>query len=186
MNDSLFLLTSNMSSDHQRIQQIKAHINQLLAELHLIQSSTKELLPFNLTINSQITTISEKKSRLNCPCPFLAAKSNGQAILHSTTVDPCSKNPSRKSTKKNLRLCSSTPERFVLAAQATSTPKRSLHSNHFQTSTPRRSQMPSNNLIPLKRLLYNHPKKSPYRHSVLPFSKRVKHLAPIDENPQWI
>lgn len=177
-----------MSSDHQRIQQIKSHINQLLAELHLIQSSTEEILPFNLTINSQITTISEKKSRLNYVCPFLSSKSNGQAILHSTTVDHCPKTSSRKSTtKKSLRISSTTPERFVLTAKATSTPKRSSHSNHFQTSTPRRSnQIPSNNLIPLKRLLYNHPKKSPYRHSIVPFSKRVKHLPSIDENPQWI
>jgi hypothetical protein len=185
MTDTLLLFTSTMSNDRQRIRQIKYHINQLLSELRMIESDNN-IQPLNISINSQLTTISHEENS----CPYLSYKQK-PAILHSTA-----NNEYRKKSNKFL---------FALSARATSTPKSSPHQKRIllkphHTSTPRRSKrastalaVPPNNIIPLKRLLYN---KKDYdqrnqhkrRHSAVPFSKRsiLPRLHPIDENPQWI
>ncbi|CAF2619977.1 unnamed protein product [Rotaria sp. Silwood2] len=181
MTDTL-LLTSTMSNDRQRIRQIKYHINQLLSELRIIESNNNHIQPLNISINSQLTTILHEENF----CPYLSCKQKA-AILHSTTNNQC-----RKKSKKFL---------FAASARATSTPKTSP--NHYRiilkphhTSTPRRSKRHStplalspNNIIPLKRLLYNKDyAQHKRRHSAVPFSKRsiLPRLHPIDENQQWI
>ena len=171
-----------MSNDRQRIRQIKYHINQLLSELRLIESDN-DMSPMNISINSQVTTISREENG----CPYLSHKPKS-AVLHSTT-----NNEHRKKSGKFL---------FALSARATSTPKSSpqqkrLSLKPHQTSTPRRSKhhstalpMPASNMIPLKRLLYNKKDREQHtrRHSAVPFSKRsiLPRLHPIEENPQWI
>ena len=139
-----------MSDDHQRIRQIKAHINQLFSELRRIEpnnQSLENLLPFN----SSFTTISHEKCLLDNQCPYL---SRPQAKFHSTTYHEYKKLQQRKMP------CLFSPKKdFLIFACATSTPKHSPNENislkaHL-TSTPRRNKRPSTNLIPLKRLLYN-------------------------------
>ncbi|CAF0861476.1 unnamed protein product [Rotaria sordida] len=173
-----------MSKDRQRIRQIKYHINQLLSELRMIESNNDIIQPLNISINSQLTTISHEENF----CPYLSCKQK-PVILHSTTNDEC-----RKKSKKFL---------FAASARATSTPKNSPNHNRIKlkphhTSTPRRTKRHStalaippnnNNIIPLKRLLYNKDyDQYKRRHSAVPFSKRsiLPRLHPIDENPQWI
>ncbi|CAF3660077.1 unnamed protein product [Rotaria sp. Silwood1] len=171
-----------MSNDRQRARQLKYHVNQLLSELRIIESNNNIPPPLNISINSQLTTITHEE---NC-CPLLPYKQK-PVILHSTTNNEC-----RKKSKKFL---------FAISIQATSTPKNSPNHNRFiikphYTSTPRRSKchsiglaLPSNNIIPLKRLLYNKDNKQhKRRHSSVPFSKRSNfpRLYPIDENSQWI
>lgn len=182
MTDTLLLVTSTMSNDRQRIRQIKYHINQLLSELRMIDSNN-QIQPLNLSINSQLTTISHHEDNF---CQYLSCKQK-PAILHSTTNHEC-----RKKSKKFS---------FAASARATSTPKSSPIHNRMilkphHTSTPRRSKrhstglgLPQNNIIPLKRLLYNKEyDQHKRRHSAVPFSKRsiIPRLHPIDENPQWI
>ncbi|CAF1323006.1 unnamed protein product [Rotaria magnacalcarata] len=183
MTDTLLLLSSTMSNDRQRIRQLKYHINQLLSELRMIESNNN-IQPLNISINSQLTTLSHGENF----CPYVSCKQK-PAILHSTT-----NNEYRKKTKKFL---------FAASARATSTPKSSPNHNRMMlkphhTSTPRRNNkrhstplaaMPTNNMIPLKRLLYNKDyDQHKRRHSAVPFSKRsiLPRLQPIDENPQWI
>lgn len=182
MADTHLLLASTISNDRQRIRQLKYHINQLLSELRMIESNDN-MQPLNISINSQLTTISHDENF----CPYLSCKQK-PAILHSTT-----NNEYRKKSKKFL---------FAASARATSTPKSSPNHNRmilkpYLTSTPRRSSkrhstplaLPTNNVIPLKRLLYNKDRdQHKRRHSAVPFCKRsiIPRLQPIDENPQWI
>jgi hypothetical protein len=193
MSDTFFFLSSTMSNDHERIREIKYHINQLLSELRLIEpnnSYLEKFQPFNITLNSSLTTISNEKCLLDHQCPYLSRK---QAILHSTTYHEYKKIQQRK---KCLTL---TPKRnFVALACATSTPKNSPNQNillkpHL-TSTPRRNKRQSTNFIPLKRLLYNNNnnnnnnkdfnrQRTSAKRSILP---RYSPLHPIDENPQWV
>jgi hypothetical protein len=179
MSDTLFLLTTTMSNDRQRIRQIKCRINQLLSELRMIEKDNHhQIPPLNISINSQLTNLSREENF----CPYISSKSK-QAILHSTT----NQEYQAKKSKKFL---------FAASARATSTPKSSpIHNRLFlqphQTSTPRRSKrhstgLPMNNLIPLKRLMYNKSNdQHKRRHSAVPFSKRPR-LHAIEENPQWI
>jgi hypothetical protein len=185
MSDTLsLLLTSIIPNKRQRIRQIKYHINQLVSELHHIESNNN-IQPLNITINSQLTILSHEEEDF---CPYLSTK-NKPVILHSTTNDEY-----RKKSKNFL---------FAPSARATSTPKSSPHQNRIllkphHTSTPRRSKrhltglaMQPNNMIPLKRLLYNKDfdqRTTKRRHSAVPFSKRslLPRLHPIEENPQWI
>jgi hypothetical protein len=176
-----------MSNDQERIRELKYHINQLLSELRLIEpnhNSLEEFPPFNITLNSSLTTRSnEKYGLVDHQCPYLTRQ---QTILHSTTYQEYKKLQQRK---KHYIL---TPKKnFVAFACATSTPKNSPNQNillkqpHL-TSTPRRNKRQSTNIIPLKRLLY-HKDVNRQRHSakrsILP---RYSSLHPIDENPQWI
>jgi len=187
MNDTLLFFSSTMSNNHERIREIKHHINQLLSELRLIEpnnSYLEKFQPFNTTINSSLSSISNEKCLIDNQCPYLSHK---QVILHSTTYHEYKKLQQRK---KYLIL--SPKKKFVALACATSTPKNSPNQNillkpHL-TSTPRRNKRQSTNIIPLKRLLYNNNKDSNrQRHSakrlILP---RYSPLHPIDENPQWI
>lgn len=187
MNDTFLLFSSTMSNNHQRIREIKYHINQLLSELHRIESnnnSFENVQPLNLSINS---SISNEKCLLNNQCPYLSCQ---QAILHSTTYHEYKKSSQRK---KHLII---TPKKnFVALACATSTPKHSPNQNSLflkphLTSTPRRNKRQSTNLIPLKRLLYNknnnkdsNQKRHSTKRAILP---HYNSLHPIDENPQWI
>ena len=171
-----------MSHDRQRIRQIKYHINQLLSELRLIESNSSDPIPpLNISISSQLTSLSQEENF----CPYISSKSK-PAILHSTTNQ-------EYRTKKSKRFL------FAASARATSTPKGSpIHHRILlppcQTSTPRRSKrhstaLPSNNIIPLKRLIYNKDyDQHKRRHSAVPFSKRsiLPRLHTIEENPQWI
>ena len=181
MSDTLLLLTSTISDDRQRIRQIKYHINQLLSELRMIDSDDN-IQPLDISLNSQLTTISHEEKI----CPYLSCKQKS-ARLHSTTNNEC-----RKKSKKLL---------FAPSARATSTPKSSPIHNKIllkphHTSTPRRSKrhstglpVSSNNMISLKRLLYNKDNdQHKRRHSAVPFSKRsiLPRLRPIEEDPQWI
>jgi len=98
-----------MSNDHERIRQIKYHINQLLSELHLIESNKNSLenfQPFNLTNNSSLTTISHEKCLLNNQCPYLSCK---HTRLHSTTYNEYKNLRQRKKLLK-----SSTKKIFLL------------------------------------------------------------------------
>jgi hypothetical protein len=190
MSGALLYFSSTMSNNHERIREIKYHINQLLSELRLIEPNNnylENIQPFNITMNSSLTTISNEKCLLDNQCPYLSRK---QKLLHSTTYHEYKKIQQRKkhfilSPKKN----------FVALACATSTPKNSPNQNillepHL-TSTPRRYKRQSTNFIPLKRLLYNNNNNNKdsnrQRHStkrsLLP---HYSHLHPIDENPQWI
>jgi hypothetical protein len=182
MTDNLLFLTPTMSNERQRIRQIKYHINQLVSELRMIESNDNHIQPLNISINSQLTTISQEE---NC-CPYLSSKQK-PAILHST------KNHEHRKKKSKKFL-------FAASARATSTPKSSpIHQKLIlkphQTSTPRRNKrhstaLPTNNIIPLKRLMYNkdYDQYNKRRHSAVPFSKRsiLPRLYPIEENPQWI
>ena len=181
MSDTLFLFTTSMSNDRQRIRQIKCHINQLLSELRLMESDNhhhQPIPPLNISISSQLTNLSHQENF----CPYLPSKPKS-GILHSTA----NQEYRSKRSKKFL---------FAASARATSTPKSSPIPNRIllhphQTSTPRRSKrhstaLPANNLIPLKRLMYNKDyDQHKRRHSAVPFSKRPR-LHAIEENPQWI
>ncbi|CAF3036504.1 unnamed protein product [Rotaria sp. Silwood2] len=189
MSDKVLFLSSAMSNKHERIQEIKYNINQLLSELRMIEPNNSYLenfQSFNITLNSSSTIITNEKCLLNNQCPYLFRK---QTKLHSTTYDEYRKICKRKkhlilSPKKNL---------FITSTCVTSTPKNSPNQNILLkpnlTSTPRRNKRQSKNIIPLKRLLYNNNDKfsNRQRHSIkrsiLP---RCSHLNPIDENPQWI
>jgi hypothetical protein len=172
-----------MSNNPERIHQIKSHINQLLLELHRIESNSNSS-SFNLPLNSSFTKISNEKCLLDNQCPYLSRQ---QTILHSTTYHEYKKLRQRKnhyilSPKKNL----------LAFACATSTPKKSSNENillkpHL-TSTPRRNKRPSTNFIPLKRLLYNHNSNNKDANRPRHSAKRtiLRPLHPIDENPQWI
>lgn len=177
------------SNDQQRIRQIKFHINQLLSELKAMESSV-EIPPLNLTIRSQLTDLSVEENS----CPYLLTKRKS-ARLHSTAH--------HQTTSRRKFL-------FAPSARATSTPKVSPSSfkrpSPLQTSTPRRTQRHStpltfspNQLIPLKRLLYNREQEqrvsigtTKRRHSAVPSSSKRKSLLPrlqcIEEDlsPQWI
>ena len=185
MNDSLLFFSSSMSRDHQRIQEIKHHINQLLAELQLMQA--KECRPpFYLSINSELTSVSQKKTRLDYPCcPCLSPKSDQQMRLHSTTLSENQK-VQRKKINKKLLFTPNSPKKLFLTARATSTPKSSPLPTtalaRYHTSTPRRSKR---HLIPLKRLLYNHDYPRYRPSAALPFARHTP-LHPIVENHQWI
>lgn len=171
-----------MSNDRQRIRHIKYHINQLLSELRLIDGNNSDIIPpLNISINSQLTNLSHDEQI----CPFISSKTK-PAILHSTTNQ-------EYRTKKSKKFL------FAASARATSTPKSSpVHQRillpPYQTSTPRRSKrhstaLPTNQIIPLKRLIYNKDyDQHKRRHSVVPFSKRsmLPRLQAIEENPQWI
>ncbi|CAF1029382.1 unnamed protein product [Adineta steineri] len=173
-----------MSNDHQRARQLKYHINQLLSELRMIESDNN-IRPLEISINSQLTTISHEDDY----CPYFSSKRK-RATLHSTT-----NNENRKKSKFS----------FDLSARATSTPKSSPQEKKillkpYHTSTPRRSKchtilspVPTNNMISLKRLLYNKKDKDQRhqhkrRHSAVPSSKRftLRRLTPIEENPLFI
>jgi len=143
--------------------------------------SHNTIQPLNISINSQLTTISHEENF----CPYLSSKKK-PPILHSTTNNEYR----RKKSKKFL---------FAASARATSTPKNSPIHNRISlkphyTSTPRRNKrhstnLPTNNIIPLKRLMYNKDyDQHKRRHSAVPFSKRsiLPRLHPIEENPQWI
>jgi hypothetical protein len=187
MNDTLLLFSSTMSNDHERIRQIKYHINQLLSELHRIESNNNSLenfQPFNLTNNSSLTTMSHEKCLLNNQCPYLSCK---HTRLHSTTYNEYKKFRQRK------KLLKSSPKKkfFAPSVCATSTPKNSPKEHillkHHLTSTPRRNKRQSTNIIPLKRLLYTNKDSNRQRYSI----KRsllpgYNSLNPIEENPQWI
>lgn len=193
MSDRLLVLSSTMSNEHERIREIKYHINQLLSELRTIEpdnSCLENFQPFNITINSSSTTLNNENFLLDNACPYLSRK---QAILHSTTYHEYRKNHKRK---KLLLLSSPKKNIFSNSICATSTPKHSpnqniLHKPHL-TSTPRHSKRQSTNMIPLKRLLYNNKnatnkisnrQRYSTKRSIIP---RYSHLNPIDENPQWI
>lgn len=176
MTDTLLVLTPTMANSRQRIRQIKYHINQLYSEWHMIESDSNHHQPLNISINSQVTTISQEENL----CPYLTCKKT-PAVLHST------KNNEYRKTKSKKFL-------FAASARATSTPKSSpvhirMSLKPHQTSTPRRNKrhstaLQTNNIIPLKRLMYNKDRnQNKRRHSAVPFSKR---LHPIEENPQWI
>ena len=184
MTDTLLLLTSNMSTDRQRVRQIKVHINQLLSELRSIESNVN-ISPFHLTINSQLTNLSHEAN----PCPHLSSKRKSTR-LHSTA-----NHEHRRKSKKSVFKSSPTKALFAPSARATSTPKVSPQQKKSpQTSTPLHSTafaFSPNQLIPLKRLLYNRehdPRPHKRRHSAVPFSKRsiLPRLHRIEENPQWI
>lgn len=178
-----------MSNEHERIRQIKYHINQLLSELRMIEPNCNYLenfQPFNITINSSLTTISHENCLLDKKCPYLSHK---QTILHSTTYHEHRKLYKRK----KILVTSPKKSHFTTSSCLTSTPKNSPTQNillkpHL-TSTPRRHKHQSSNIIPLKRLLYNKNKSSnnrqrySVRRSILP---HYNSLHPIDENPQWI
>jgi hypothetical protein len=172
------------NNNHERIRQIKSHINQLLIELHRIESNSNSPQNFR-SLNTSFTTISHEKCLLDHQCPYLSRQ---QTILHSTTYHEYKQIQQRK---KHYLI---SPKKNILAvACATSTPKKSSNENillkpHL-TSTPRRHKRSSTNFIPLKRLLYNQKNKDSNRlrhstkRSILP---RYSPLNPIDENPQWI
>ncbi|CAF3529300.1 unnamed protein product [Adineta steineri] len=184
MNDTLLFFSSPMSKNSKRIREIKYHINQLLTELYLIEPNNKtfeNFQPFNLTINSSLTTISHEKCLFDNQCPYLSCK---QAILHSTTYDEYKKVYQKQ--KKTFKI---SPKKNLFL---TSTPKTSSNENillkPYLTSTPRRNKHQSTDIIPLKRLLYNNKDSNRQRHStkrsIVP---RRSSLIPIDENyPQWI
>ncbi|CAF1540638.1 unnamed protein product [Adineta ricciae] len=157
------------------------HLNDIISEIHRLDNNCNIPL-MNFSISSQLTTVSQEEI---C-CPYLSHGSK-PAILHSTA--------NSEYRKKSSKMA------FAFAARATSTPKSSPQQTRLllkphQTSTPRRSKrhstvstLPANNIIPLKRLLYN--KKDNQhrrRHSAVPFPKRsiVPRLHPIEENQQWI
>lgn len=170
------------SNDQQRIRQIKFHINQLLSELRSMES-TVQIPPLNLTIHSQLTDLSVEENS----CPYLLTKRKS-ARLHSTAH-----HHHHGTRRKSV---------FAPSARATSTPKVSPKTTRrpspLRTSTPRHSTPFSssvNQIIPLKRLLYNHDADqrltaSKRRHSAVPSSKRksvLPRLKCIDEDlPQWI
>jgi hypothetical protein len=182
MSDTLLLLTTMMPNDRQRIRQIKCHINQLLSELRMIESENHQSIPpLNISINSQLTSLSHEENF----CQYLSSKQK-PAILHSTT-------------NQEYRIKKSKKFLFAASARATSTPKSSPVHNRIllqphQTSTPRRTKrhstaLPTNNIIPLKRLMYNKDyDQHKRRHSAVPFSKRsiLPRLHAIEEHPQWI
>ena len=174
-----------MSRDHHRIQEIKHHINQLLAELHLMQSQ-ESLPPFYLSINSELTSVSQKKTRLDQPCcPCLSSNSAQQRRLHSTMIRENEK-VQRKEIKKKLQFIPNSPKKICFTACATSTPKSSplptTALQRYHSSTPRRSKR---HLIPLKRLLYNQEYPRCRTSAGVPFARRNP-LHPIDEKHQWI
>jgi hypothetical protein len=174
-----------MSAERQRVRQIKVHINQLLSELRSIESDVN-ISPLHLTIHSQLTNLSHDDN----PCPYLSAKRKS-ARLHSTA-----NHEHRRKSKKPVFKSSPSKALFAPSARGTSTPKVSPQQRKSpQTSTPLHSTafaFSPNQLIPLKRLLYNRgehdsrPHKR--RHSAVPFSKRsmLPRLHRIEENPQWI
>jgi hypothetical protein len=165
--------------DRQRIRQLKCHINQLLSELDMIESENHHPIPpLNISISSQLTNLSHEEIF----CPYLSSKSKSTR-LHSTA----NREYRTKKSKKFL---------FAASARATSTPKSSpIHHRILlqphQTSTPRcrkrhSNVLPTNDPIPLKRLMYNKDyDQHKRRHSAVPFSKRPR-LHAIEENPQWI
>ena len=165
------------NNNHERIRQIKSHINQLLLELRRIDPNCNSPERFQ-SLNCSLTTISHEKCLLDHQCPYL---SHHQAIFHSTTYHEYKKLQQRQ---KHYFI---SPKRNLLAvACATSTPKQSPNENillkpHL-TSTPRRYKRSSTNSIPLKRLLYNQKNKESNRQRYS--TKRSRH--PIEENPQWI
>ncbi|CAF3418941.1 unnamed protein product [Rotaria sp. Silwood1] len=194
MSDKILFLSSTMSNKHERIREIKYHINQLVSELRMIEPNNNYLenfQPFNITLNSSSTIITNEKCLLNNQSPYLFRK---QTTLHSTTYHEYRKINKRKkklilSPKKNL---------FVTSSCVTSTPKNSPNQNILLqpnlTSTPRRNKRQLKNTIPLKRLLYNnknnnnnnkfsHRQQHLTKRSILP---HFNPLNPIDENPQWI
>ncbi|CAF1080675.1 unnamed protein product [Rotaria sordida] len=190
MSDKLLFLSSTMSNKHERIREIKYHINQLLSELHMIEPNNDYLenfRPFNITINSSSKIITNEKCLLNNQCPYLFRK---QTKLHSTTYHEYRKFYRRKkylilSPKKNP---------FITPSCVTSTPKNSPNQNKLLqphlTSTPRHNKRQSKNIIPLKRLIYNNNndkfsnrQRHSTKRSILP---HYSPLNPIDENPQWI
>jgi hypothetical protein len=185
MTDPFLFLSPTTSNVHQRIRQLKHHINQLKSEIRVIESvsnnNNNNIRPLNISINSQLTTISQEEKF----CPLLSCKQK-PAILHSTTNN-------EYRTKKSKKFL------FAASARATSTPKSSpIHNKIFlkphHTSTPRRSKrhstaLPTNNIIPLKRLMYNKDyDQHKRRHSAVPFSKRsiLPRLYLIQGTPQWI
>lgn len=176
-----------MSNQHQRIREIKSHINQLLSELRRIEPDQHTLENYP-PLNCSLTRSSQEKCLLDSQCPYLSRQ---QTIFHSTTYHEYKKLQQRK---KHFIL---TPKKtFHALACATSTPKNSPNQNTLLkphlTSTPRRHKRQSTNLVPLKRLLYknnqqqdkdaNRPRHSAKR-SMLP---RFSPLRPLDEQPQWI
>ena len=182
MSDTVLFYTTTMANDRQYARQLKHHVNQILSQLRVIDpKSFGAIPPLNISISSQLTSLSEDEHI----CPCISSKSK-PAILHSTTNQ-------EYRTKKSKKLL------FAPSAHATSTPKSSpIHQRillpPFQTSTPRRSKrhstaLPTNHLIPLKRLIYNKDcDQHKRRHSAVPFSKRsiLPRLQAIEENPQWI
>ncbi|CAF3402942.1 unnamed protein product [Rotaria socialis] len=188
MSDTLLFLSSTMPNEHERIRDIKCHINQLISELRIIEpnnSYLEKFQPFNITINSSSTIIKNETCVLDHQCPYLTRK---QAILHSTTYHEYRKIHKRK----NFLLLSPKKNIFANSACATSTPKNSPNQNTLLkphlTSTPRRNKRQSTNAIPLKRLLYNNNKLSNrQRHATKrSINPRYSQLNAIDENPQWI
>jgi hypothetical protein len=165
-----------MPNVRKRARQLKYHINQLYSELRLIESPDHHIQPLNISINSQLTTISHEENF----CPYLSCKRK-RATLHSTT----NQEHRAKKSKKFV---------FAVSVRATSTPKSSPNHHRMFTSTPRRSKrhstaLPTNNIIPLKHLMYNKDSNQhKRRHTAVPFSKRsiLPRLHTIEENPQWI
>ena len=182
MSDTFLYVTTIMSKERKRIRQLKYTVNQLLSELRLMDPNSSTLIPpLNISINSQLTNLSQEENF----CPYMSTKSKA-IVLHSTT-------------NQEYRLKKSKKSLFAASARATSTPKSSPISSRIllppcQTSTPRRSKrhstaLPTNHIIPLKRLIYNQDyDQHKRRHSAVPFSKRsiVPRLQAIEENPQWI
>lgn len=165
MNDTVLILSSTMSDKHDRLYQLKTHVNQLILEIQSLDPSENLLPLFNLNKNSN------DKYVFQCSCPYISSSSSSRPmILHSTTYDDY-----KKCSDQRKKPCLLTPKKNLLTFTCTtSTPKKSVQEKIFHqkfhfTSTPRRKKS-----ITLKRLLYNqaHPNK--------------KLLVPIDDNPQWI
>lgn len=168
---------------HQRIRDIKSHINQLLAELQRIEPHSKpleSLRPFELSLNSSLFVSAHEKYLLNQQCPYV---SSTHARFHSTTCDEYKKTYRRK---KLLRM---SPTKNVFA---TSTPKSSPNGDTslkpYLTSTPCRQKRPSTNVIPLKRLLYNQKDvRRPHHSGKRSMRPHYSSLHPADENNlHWI
>ena len=130
MTDTFLFFSSTMSNTHERIREIKCHINQLVSELRLIEPNNHSLdnfQPFNISFNASLTTISQEKYVLDHQCPYLSRQ---QAILHSTTYQKYQKIPSRKklltsSPKKSflpyISLCNQYTEEFSKSQYVTET-----------------------------------------------------------------
>ena len=168
-----------MSNKHERIREIKSHIQQLLSELRRIEPNYPNF-DHDLSFHSILTRISPEECLFDCPCPYLSRQ---QTIFHSTTYHeyPKPQQEHQKSPKKNL----------LAFALATSTPKTSPNENlplkPYRTSTPRRPKQPSTNFIPLKRLLYNQHPPEKESHRCRPTKKRSPFPLPsMNNHLHWI
>lgn len=181
--------SSIMSNKHERIREIKYHINQLLSELRRIEPNDS-----NLDKHRSFTQISSEPCFLDCHCPYLSRQLD---IFHSTTYHDYKK-LQQQQQQQHKEFSLSPKKNFLGFACATSTPKTSPNENHlllkpYRTSTPRRYHQPSTNLIPLKRLLYNqYPSDKDtnrFRHSTkrpIIFPRSNPRPPSMDNHLQWI